>query len=319
MSTPISIIIPAYNEGPAVAPVLEELKETLDKQGITAEIIVVDDGSADDTGKNAYDAGARVIRHRRNRGYGASLKTGIAAATHDIVAITDADGTYPAKYLPEMIKALDRADMVVGARTGDNVNIPLVRRPAKWCLNMVANYVTAFRIQDLNSGLRVFRRNIVMQYFSILPDQFSWTTTITMAMLCDRYSLEYIPIDYLPRKGKSKIVAMDAGNFLVLILRMAILFRPLRVFLPIVGICFSYGIVKTCIDMWVTGDKNISITAILGLLSALLVLLIGMLGDALATRLGRLNTNNIAGVDTKEAFEYHPDSHVEEESAASHS
>ncbi len=277
----------------------------------------MDDGSADDTGKNAYAAGARVIRHRRNRGYGASLKTGIAAATHDIVAITDADGTYPARYLPEMIKALERADMVVGARTGDNVHIPLIRRPAKWCLNMVANYVTAFRIQDLNSGLRVFRRNIVMQYFSILPDQFSWTTTITMAMLCDRYSLEYIPIDYLPRKGKSKIVAMDAGNFLVLILRMAILFRPLRVFLPIVGICFSYGVVKTCIDMWVTGDKNISITAILGLLSALLVLLIGMLGDALATRLGRLNANNLAGVDTKEAFEYHQDSPTEDETSVS--
>ncbi len=311
MSLPISIVIPAYNEGPAVAPVLEELKATLEKQGIEAEIIVVDDGSADDTGDNAHAAGVRVIRHRRNRGYGASLKTGIAAAKHDIVAITDADGTYPAKYLPAMLKALDRADMVIGARTGDNVHIPLIRRPAKWCLNMVANYVTAFSIPDLNSGLRVFRRNIVMQYFSILPDQFSWTTTITLAMLCDRYTLEYIPIDYLQRTGKSKIVAMDAGNFLVLILRMAILFRPLRVFLPIVGVCFSYGIVKTCVDLWVTGDKNISITAILGLLSALLVLLIGMLGDALATRLGRLNANNIAGVDTKDAFEYHPGATVE--------
>ncbi len=292
----LSIVIPAYNEGPAVGPVITELRAMLERHGIVPEIIVVDDGSRDDTASAARTAGARVLRHRSNRGYGAALKTGITAARNDIVAITDADGTYPAQHLPDMLAALEQADMVVGARTGANVHIPLVRRPAKWVLNRLANYVTGSTIPDLNSGLRVFRRDVVMQYFPILPDQFSWTTTITMALHSDKYAVVYQPIDYRQRTGKSKIVPWDAGSFAILILRTAMLFKPLRVFAPIVLVCFIYGLVKTILDLAVTGDRNISATALLGFVSALLILLIGMLGDAVATRLGRLNPNAVVGV-----------------------
>ena len=297
MEKRMSIVIPAYNEGTAVGPVISELRRVLLESDIDAEVIVVDDGSQDDTGDEARNAGARVIRHRSNRGYGASLKTGIGAAQHDLVAITDADGTYPAHYLPEMLRALERADMVVGARTGANVRIPMVRRPAKWALNRLANYVTGSNIPDLNSGLRVFRRDVVTQYFPILPDQFSWTTTITMAMHSDKYAVVYLPIDYRARTGRSKIVPWDAGSFAILILRTAMLFKPLRVFAPIVLVCLLYGAVKAIFDLAVTGDRNISATALLGFVSALLILLIGMLGDALATRLGRLNPNAVAGVE----------------------
>lgn len=292
----LSIVIPAYNEGPAVGPVITELRAMLERHGIAPEIIVVDDGSRDDTASAARTAGARVLRHRSNRGYGAALKTGITAARNDIVAITDADGTYPAQHLPDMLAALEQADMVVGARTGANVHIPLVRRPAKWVLNRLANYVTGSTIPDLNSGLRVFRREVAMQYFPILPDQFSWTTTITMALHSDKYAVVYQPIDYRQRTGKSKIVPWDAGSFAILILRTAMLFKPLRVFAPVVLVCFAYGLVKTILDLAVTGDRNISATALLGFVSALLILLIGMLGDAVATRLGRLNSNAVAGV-----------------------
>ena len=290
-----SIVIPAYNEEQAVGPVVAELRDVLDSHGIEAEIIVVDDGSADKTAQAAAAAGARVLRHRSNRGYGAALKSGIAAASHDSVVITDADGTYPCKYIPEMLARLETADMVVGARIGANVQIPLVRKPAKWVLNRLANYMTNAKIPDLNSGLRAFRRNVAMQYFAMLPDQFSWTTTITLAMHCDKYAVVYLPIDYLKRHGRSKIVPWDAGSFAILILRTAMLFRPLRVFIPVVLLCLLYGFVKMGIDM--VRDPNISASALLAFVSALIVLLIGMLGDALATRLGRLNPQ-IIGVRT---------------------
>ncbi len=298
MTQAVSIIIPAFNEESTVAAVVAEVQGLLQRTHIESEVIVVDDGSTDGTARAASAAGARVIQHRSNRGYGAALKTGIAVATHEIVAMLDADGTYPAAHLPVLLAELEHADMVVGARTGDRVSIPLVRRPAKWVLSHLANYVADARIPDVNSGLRVFRRDVVMQYFPILPDQFSFTTTITLAMHCDKYAVSYLPINYRERQGTSKIAARDAGNFAILTLRTAMLFRPLRVFLPLVIACLTYGTIKMAIDM--IRDPNISASAILAFLSALQLLLIGMLGDAMATRLGRLSPNGVFGVQPKE-------------------
>ena len=217
----VSVIIPAYNEELAVRETVTELRKLFEVTDISSEIIVVDDGSKDKTAREARAARARVIQHRSNRGYGASLKTGIIAASNDIIGITDADGTYPAKYLPEMLAELESADMVVGSRTGADVHIPLSRMPAKWFLRVMANYVANTRIPDLNSGLRVFRRDVAVQYFAILSDQFSFTTTITLALLCDKYAVTYLPIDYRRRQGKSKIVPWDAGSFAILIFRVA--------------------------------------------------------------------------------------------------
>lgn len=301
MHNDLTVVIPAYNEEIAIGGVIEELSGVLLETNLTAEILVVDDGSADATAKAALDAGARVLRHRSNRGYGAALKTGILAATNSIVAIVDADGTYPLNRLPHMIHSLSEADMVVGARTGPNVHIPLVRKPAKWILNCMANYVSGTKIPDLNSGLRIFRREVALQYFPILPDQFSWTTTITLAMLCDKYAVTYVPIDYRERKGRSKIVAWDAGTFTMLILRMAILFRPLRVFLPIAIVCFTYGIAKMVVD--VVRDPMISASAVLMLMSALVTLLMGMIAEAIATRMGRGAPNTMVSTRTDELLE----------------
>ena len=289
----ISVVIPAFNEEAGIAAVIAELRRILEEQQISPEIIVIDDGSTDGTARNALSAGARLLQHRSNRGYGAALKSGIANASNELIVITDADGTYPAEYIPKLLEQLDRADMVVGARTGRNVRIPLIRKPAKLVLNWLANYLTNSKIPDLNSGLRAFRRGVVAQYFPILPDQFSWTTTITLAMHCDHYAVDYVPIDYRKREGKSKIVPWDAGSFLVLILRTAMLFRPIRIFLPIVGLFLLYGLAKTGIDL--SHQPNISASAQLAFLSALLILLIGMLGDAIAMR-GRLNPTAVVGV-----------------------
>ncbi len=299
----VSIVIPAYNEEAAVREGVIELRKFFEVTDIIAEILVVDDGSRDKTAQEAKAAGARVIQHRSNRGYGASLKTGILAASYDIIAITDADGTYPAKYLPEMLNELEHADMVVGSRTGADVHIPLSRRPAKWFLRVIANYVANTKIPDLNSGLRVFRRDVAVQYFAILSDQFSFTTTITLALLCDNYAVTYIPIDYRKRQGKSKIVPWDAGSFAILIFRVAMLFRPLRVFIPLALMCILYGSIKAFTDILVLHDKNISASAILAFVSALTMVLTGMLGDAVATRLGRFNQHSALGVRPKEYVE----------------
>src|SRR5262249_16476886 len=155
-----------------IKSVVTEVNDLLRQHEILHEIIVVDDGSTDDTARAGHAAGARVLQHRCNRGYGAALKTGIAAASYEAIAIIDADGTYSAEYLPELIAELEHSDMVVGSRTGQNVQLPLVRRPAKWVLKHLANYVSNARIPDLNSGLRVFRRDIAVQYFPILPNYF---------------------------------------------------------------------------------------------------------------------------------------------------
>jgi len=297
----MSVIIPAFNEELAVAETVIELQKLFEGTDIRAEIIIVDDGSKDATAREAKAAGARVIQHKNNRGYGASLKTGILAAENDIIAITDADGTYPAKYLPKMLDELEHADMIVGSRTGADVHIPLLRRPPKWFLRVMANYVSNTKIPDLNSGLRIFRREVAVQYFAILSDQFSFTTTITLALLCDKYAVTYIPIDYRKRQGKSKIVPWDAGSFAILILRVAMLFRPLRVFMPIAVMCIIYGVIKASIDL--THDPNISASAILAFVSALIMVFTGMLGDAVATRLGRFNQYAALGVRPKEYVE----------------
>lgn len=301
MINEVSIIIPAFNEEQSIRQVIGELQTLAREQDILAEIIVVDDGSADATAQAALATGVRVIQHRNNRGYGASLKSGIEAASYNVIAIMDADGTYPARYLPEMLQQMERADMVVGARIGQNVHIPLVRRPAKWLLKHLANYVANADIPDLNSGLRLFRRDIAMQYFPILPNYFSFTTTITLAMFCDNYAVTYLPIDYRKRQGKSKIVPWDAGSFAILILRTAMLFKPLRVFIPTAVLCLSYGLVKMTIDLF--RDPNISASAMFSLMSALLLILIGMLGDAISTRLGRLNPQTILSIRPREVVE----------------
>ena len=125
-----------------------------------------------------------MLRHIENRGYGAALKSGIRAAKHEVIVITDADGTYPSDQIPELLSKLDHADMVVGARIGKNVRIPLIRRPAKWMLGLLAEYIVGRRIPDLNSGLRAFRRDCVEQYFSILSNRFSFTTTSDVGPFC---------------------------------------------------------------------------------------------------------------------------------------
>jgi glycosyltransferase involved in cell wall biosynthesis len=275
--TAVSVVIPAYNEEAIVADVIRQAGQALEQAGIECEIMLIDDGSTDGTAREAEQTLARVIRHGANRGYGAALKTGFCSARHELVCMLDADGTYPVSRLPELIREAEDQDMVVGARTDGAASVPWVRRGPKWFLNILANYLTGMRIPDLNSGMRVIRRRLVLDYIDILPDRFSFTTTITLAGLCDGYRVKFVPVEYHRRVGKSKIRSVDAFNFLILILRTMALFRPLRMFLAVALLLFAGAAVKLSIDVFVYDD--IEDASVILLLGGLQTLFVGMLAD----------------------------------------
>lgn len=298
---PVSVVIPSYNEEMGVGDQVAAVREVLSSCRIVHEIIVVDDGSSDRTAVEALRAQARVLKHPANRGYGAAIKTGILAAKYDTIVITDADGTYPAEEIPRLVAKLEIADMAVGARTGADVHIPLIRRPAKRFLTWLATWIVGQPIVDLNSGLRAFRRDCARQYFSILSDRFSFTTTITLALLADDYLVVYHPVNYYKRVGRSKISPRDFLDFTILVLRMAMLFHPLRIFAPLAFLCGSLGILKVVYDVvsvflraghfdWsLLYQPVLSTSAILFLLVGLQLLLIGMVADGVVRRIGQQN------------------------------
>ncbi len=275
----VSVVMPAYNEEKGIGPQIERLRKVMEGCGRAFEIIVVDDGSTDGTAAEARKHDVRLVQQGRNRGYGASLKAGIAVAENDWIVIIDADGTYPAKSIPALLEHGDGYDMVVGARVGDDVNIPLVRRPAKWILARLASYLAEQDIPDMNSGLRLLKRPLVEKFEHLLPSGFSFTTTITLALLCNDYLVKYVPINYAQRVGSSKIRPGHAYQFLLLILRTVMYFNPLRIFLPMGALFFLYGIGKLIYDIT---RENVSESAILGLLSAFLLWGIGLLGDQIS-------------------------------------
>ncbi len=287
----VSVVVPAYNEAGAVEESLTELREVLQQSELDAEVVVVDDGSTDGTRDVLREIeGIRLIEHEQNRGYGTALKTGIRAAEGDIVVITDADGTYPPQYIPALLDALAGCHMAVAARTGDEVRIPLLRKPAKWLLGRLASFLAQQKIPDLNSGLRAFRRRDVMPLFGILPTGFSFTTTITLAMLCNDMDVEYIPIDYRRREGRSKIRPIyDTVQFVLLVLRTICLFNPLRVFLPIAALLLALGLIKLCWNVIVF--RNIADLETMLILGGIQVGAFGLLADMVA-RLRRLPSSN---------------------------
>ncbi|HXE57629.1 MAG TPA: glycosyltransferase family 2 protein [Gemmatimonadales bacterium] len=276
LDTAVSVVIPAYNEAEHVAEQVRAVERVMRETGWRFEIIVVDDGSTDGTAERAAATGVRVLRRARNRGYGAALKLGIRAAQYDWILITDADGTYPVEAIPGLLAAADRSEMVVGARTGATVRIQYSRRPAKAFLRWLASYLAGQHLPDINSGLRLMRRDLVRRYEHLLPQGFSFTTTITLAAACNDHAVEYVPIDYHARLGQSKIRPRHAYDFTLLILRTIVFFNPLKVFIPFGAALALAGFAKFVYD--VTRD-NLSESAVLALLGALIVWAVGLLAD----------------------------------------
>lgn len=254
-----SLVVPCFNEEHAIAGTVDELLATLQSVG-PWEIVIVNDGSTDGTAAvleqlAVRESGLRIVHHSRNKGYGAALKTGIRHATSDLIVITDADGTYPNHRIGELVELTREADMVVGARVGADVKYPLIRKIPKVFMRAYAEWIAEQDIPDLNSGMRAFRRPVVERFLNILPNGFSFTTTITLAMLTNSYTVRYMPISYAPRIGKSKIKPVqDTLRFFQLILRTGMYFAPLRIYAPILVTVLLAFLGSLAYDVFVLRD-----------------------------------------------------------------
>jgi glycosyltransferase involved in cell wall biosynthesis len=282
-----SVVIPCYNEESAIEESLQSLRECLGDIG-PYEVIVVNDGSTDRTseileGRAREDASLRIIHHMRNQGYGAALKTGIRRASGRLVAIIDADGTYPYDRLPDLINRAESADMVVGSRTGEIVDYSFFRRIPKLFLKSYMQWLAGQGIPDMNSGLRVFRKSSAERFLKILPDTFSFTTTITLAMLRNHYNVQFVPINYSKRKGKSKIKPFhDTIRFAQLILRTGMYFAPLRVLLPPAFILFLGFCGSLCYDIFIL--RNLTDKSILLFMFSMNTTIFALLADMIDKR-----------------------------------
>ncbi|MEO8665025.1 MAG: glycosyltransferase family 2 protein [Ignavibacteria bacterium] len=235
-----SIIVPAYNEGSVIAITVFDIQKVLSMNNIEgAEIIVVDDGSTDRTPDMSRKSGAVTISHPHNIGYGRSLKDGISAASHDMIVITDADGTYPLEMIPVLIHEYEKGfNMVVGARQGENYDESFKKKILRLVLKKLVEFTAGRKIPDINSGLRVFSKKEVTPYFSKLCDTFSFTTSLTLAYMMNGKFVHYIPIDYKKREGKTKVrLFRDSMRTLQFIIEAILFYNPIKIF-----IVFSAGL-----------------------------------------------------------------------------
>jgi len=276
----VSVVLPIYNEKGHLRAEIDRITEALAASAYSFEIIVVDDGSEDGSADelDAID-GIRLIRHRTNRGSGAARRTGTTAARGTIVVWTDVDMTYPNERIPELVAETADCDHVVGARRTEEGTKRFFRVPAKAFIRWLASYLTETQIDDLNSGLRAFRRDVAMQYVHHLPAGFSCVTTLTMSFLSNGYQVKYVPIDYFPRAGESKFHWWrDTKRYILQVVRMTLSYNPLKVFLPIGLLLLTLGLGKLVYD-WVDKDFRLAANTLLILFAALQAIAVGLLAD----------------------------------------
>ncbi|MGQ0733257.1 MAG: glycosyltransferase family 2 protein [Acidobacteriota bacterium] len=272
-ATATTIVIPACNEAASVGLVVQELLASARWK----EIIVVDDGSTDDTGAQARAAGARVVRHPYRKGNGAAVKSGVRHATGDWVLIVDADGQHPPAAACALVEPLGVYDLVVGARSR-GTQASTMRRWGNDLLNALAGYLSGHRIPDLTSGFRAARRDCLIEFLHLLPNGFSSPTTTTLAFLRAGYSVHFVPVEARQRAGRSKIrLARDGPRFFVILLKVVTIFSPLKIFVPISAAALALGVTY---GVWtVIRQSRIPNGAVLLLMFAVMVFLVGLVSE----------------------------------------
>ena len=285
----ISVVIPALNESQTIQRTVTAFHQVLASSGRQHEIIVVDDGSSDGTGSLATAVGAAVVRHPHNVGYGRSLKDGIVQAQYDTIVICDADGTYPIDKVPDLLTALDEGfDLVIASRQNtadfDGVGKRVLRR----ILRRFVQFIAGRKVPDVNSGLRVFRRSAAMQYFPILCDTFSFTTSQTLSyMLAGRF-VAFIGVPYAWRQGESKVrLIRDSARTLQFVVRTVLYYEPMRIFILFSFLLLLLSLVSLVIS-FVTRVNAAYFIAIGSILTALVVFCLGLLADLLHHILARI-------------------------------
>jgi glycosyltransferase involved in cell wall biosynthesis len=273
----VSIVVPAYNEAASIAALVTALL------GAAAwrEIIVVDDGSTDDTGRRAAEAGARVLRHPYNKGNGASVKTGIRHAAGEFVLILDADGQHRPADAARLVARLDAYELVVGARSRAT-QASLARRVGNGALNAIASYLTGQRIPDLTSGFRAARRAHFLEFLHLLPNGFSTPTTTTLAFMKAGYSVCFEPVEAGVRAGRSKIrLGPDGVQFFVILLKVITIFSPMRVFLPLSAASLAIG---GAYAVWtIVTQSHVTNSSVLLILLSVIIFLVGLVSEQIAS------------------------------------
>jgi glycosyltransferase involved in cell wall biosynthesis len=279
----ISVVIPALNEEGAIGATVTNVSQVLVAAGLLPfEIVVVDDGSKDKTGQEAAEAGARIVRHPHNVGYGRALKDGIEAAAYDMIVICDADGTYPAAAIPELVRLYqDGFDMVVGERHGPHHRQSAMKSSLRALLRLLVEWTAGRRIPDINSGMRVFSRAAAIRYFPHLCDTFSFTTSMTLAYMMTNRFVTYFKVEYFERIGHSKVrLFRDSLRTLQYVVEAIVYYNPLKIFLLAALICLvaaalmfaislSFGIVTGM--MLAVGTTMVAVVMLgLGMLAVLL-------------------------------------------------
>lgn len=272
----VTILIPAFNEEKNIGGLVRRIRELYPD----FEVLVVDDGSTDDTLKAAMEAGANVWPHPYNIGNGAAVKTGLRCAQGEYIVMMDADGQHDPGDISKLLEFKDTYDMVVAARTKES-DTALHRDLANWLYNMLASYVTKFKILDLTSGFRLVRKSTVKQYIYLLPNTFSYPSTLTITYLRSGRSLKYIPVKTKKRRGKSKINLLgDGTRFLLVITKIATLFSPLRVFLP-VSVSFFAVALGYYLFTFITEGRFTNMSALL-FSSSIIVFMIGLVAEQIS-------------------------------------
>ena len=272
-----SIVIPAFNEDASIALVIKAFAEAAPWH----EIIVVDDGSTDGTGRHAALAGARVVSHPYNKGNGAAVKSGIRYATGRFILIADADGQHRPADATRLVSQLEAYDLVVGARTGHTQASP-ARRAGNAILNQLASYLTEHPIPDLTSGFRAARRDCLLEFLHLLPNGFSTPTTTTLAFIKAGYSVRFEPVDAGSRAGHSKIhLGSDGLRFFLILLKVITIFSPLRVFVPISIASFLLG---ASYAVWtIATQSHVTNSSVLLILASVFIFLAGLISEQISS------------------------------------
>ena len=272
-----SVVIPAFNEAASIGSLVTNLRAA----GRWHEILVIDDGSTDETATRAAAAGARVVHHPYNKGNGAAVKSGIRRATGTFVLIVDADGQHPAADATRLVAHLDAYDLVVAARMS-HTQAGAARRAGNAFLNWIASYLTEQPIPDLTSGFRAARRECLLEFLHLLPNGFSTPTTTTLAFMKAGYSVRFVPIEAGRRQGESKIrLGADGVGFLLILLKVITIFSPLRIFLPISAASFLVG---AGYALWtIVTQSHVTNSSVLLILFSVVVLFVGLISEQISS------------------------------------